>query len=152
LLERRWWVGLCGAGLSLALAMMSKGPVALLQSVIPLGIYALIMPRGPGPRSQPLLQMVMGLLIFVVAGLLWYALVLIKRPDAISIWQNELSGYASAEEGGKPWYTYFCIIPYMAPWIAFFIVALVAAAARKFDDQDRIALLLLFVPLIVMSF
>jgi 4-amino-4-deoxy-L-arabinose transferase-like glycosyltransferase len=152
LLERRWWLGFCGAGLSLALAMMSKGPVALLQSVIPLGIYTLIMPRGSGTRTRPVLPMLTGLFVFLVAGLLWYVLVLIKRPDAVSIWQNELSGYASAEEGGKPWYTYFCIIPYMAPWIAFFIVALVAAVARRFDDRDRIALLLLLVPLIVMSF
>lgn len=41
LLERRWWLGSIGAGITLGLAMMSKGPVALVQSAVPAIVFVL---------------------------------------------------------------------------------------------------------------
>ena len=39
-LERKWWLGCAGAGLALGLALMTKGPPALAQTVVPVVVFA----------------------------------------------------------------------------------------------------------------
>lgn len=41
LLRGQWWTGCIGAGLALGLAFMAKGPVGLLFSIVPIGLFVL---------------------------------------------------------------------------------------------------------------
>ena len=81
-LSRHWWPALAGGGAALGLAMMSKGPVALVQSVLPvLAFFAWRRWRQPAegaagaageagrPRARWLVPLVVGVLAFALIGL-----------------------------------------------------------------------------------
>ena len=55
LFHGRWWSGCLGAGLFLALALLSKGPVALVQSIVPAAAFvAFLRATPPGlPLARP---------------------------------------------------------------------------------------------------
>jgi 4-amino-4-deoxy-L-arabinose transferase-like glycosyltransferase len=157
-LQKRWWIGLVGGGIALALAMMAKGPMALLQSAIPIAIFAAWRWRSKKsdaenlPRSSIGKPLLVGTLAFLVIGLSWYLLVWRIHPDVLGNWNSELTGYEDAAAvHASHWYTYFCLIPYMTPWLVFFIAA-IFAAWRRHNERGVLLLLLLLTPLVVMSF
>src|SRR4051812_33066382 len=82
-LHGKWWSGCIGAGLALGLAMLSKGPVALVQSLLPIALYAIfsrrlapIRTRAAGTPRGALPAIVTGTIIFLALGLWWYVVVL----------------------------------------------------------------------------
>lgn len=147
LCANRPWVGFVGGGAALALAMMAKGPVALIQSLLPLAIFAAVARAPIRPRLMPMLA---GLGVFVIAGLAWYVAVAMREPGALAKWQQELSGYQDIETRSRRWYEYITLIAYMAPWCVMFVAGVVAALIHR-ESVDRAALLLLLVPLLIMS-
>jgi 4-amino-4-deoxy-L-arabinose transferase-like glycosyltransferase len=149
--KNRWWLGCLGGGVALGLAMLTKGPVALLQSVVPIASYLLWMRRRHHWNLQRIAwPIAIGTAIFLIVGLGWYLLVLLKYPNAIAIWKSELSGFKDAETNRSHWYEYFCLIPYMTPWLIFFIAGIIAAF-RHMTNEDVLLLLLLLMPILLMS-
>lgn len=167
-IRQRWRIGLIGGGIALALAMMCKGPVCLLQTIVPIGCYWLVFPRRATayaaglttldyvstprrfrPRT-PLLPLFCGMAAFLVIGLAWYVLILATVPHALHIWHEELTGYADIETRSSSQLAYLILLPVMIPWVIFFIGAVVQAAWRR-DPRDRLLLLFIFVPILIMS-
>jgi hypothetical protein len=99
-------------------------------------------------RWAPLL---VGLILFLVAGFAWYLLVLLREPNAWEIWKAELARVKDPEAHRNPWYRYLLLIPYLAPWSVFLVLGLISAFRRR-DSRDVLLLVLLFGPLLVMCF
>jgi len=154
--EKRRWNGFVGGGVALALAMMAKGPMALLQSAIPIAIFVVWTARRRSdatsqPRGSIWPPVIVGIIAFIVIGLWWYAMVWRIRPEVLHSWGGEMTGYQSIEPRDSHWYTYFCLILLMAPWLTFFVISLIVAFARR-GERDLLLLLLLLTPILVMSF
>lgn len=166
ILRARWWPGLIGAGASLGLAMMSKGPVALLQSVVPIILFvvwrrcctAAGMTKIAGKTRSILLPTLAGLVVFAMVGLSWYALVLSKSPEIWHEWLTEISREDATGMEPSKWYNYITLLGVMFPWTLFLVVGLVATISLALKKPDKrqgrivLATFLLLVPVLVMSF
>jgi 4-amino-4-deoxy-L-arabinose transferase-like glycosyltransferase len=152
LFNGRLWLGCVGGGVALALAILSKGPVALLQTVVPIVAFLMLM-RGRNlvttQRAKSFAPIVVGLLVFILLGLAWYFIVFLREPNAFQIWKAELARAKDPESHRNPWYRYLLLIPYLAPWSVFFVVGINASFRRR-DARDVLLLLLLLLPLGVM--
>lgn len=150
------WLPLAGA--MLGLAFMSKGPVAILQSVVPVLVWRIwcgrrqtgglqLVDRGLGMAS------VVAGLVFLVVGLPWFVYVLSTTPDASRIWLAEVTRAGATSLSTDPVYTYANIVPLMTPWAVFCFAGLIAGVAqRKRHPARLLPVLLVLAPIIVMSF
>lgn len=171
LIKQRYWIGFIGAGIALGLAMMSKGPIGLLQSIVPIVIWRILTPSpgtpgeggGEGsasdsPHPDPLpayrargwkWPAIVGLACFALVGLSWFVLVYLHDPMISEIWWREITRRGATDNPPDKWYTYFGFLPYVAPWIMFFVIGCVVALKRR--GRLLLPILLLFVPILVMS-
>jgi 4-amino-4-deoxy-L-arabinose transferase-like glycosyltransferase len=177
-LRRRYWLGFIGAGAALGLSLMSKGPVGLVQSVLPFGLFAVWKrlafaaerdPDDPSPGSElsngrPVFAIAAGVVVMLAVALPWPLAVVLKYPNVLGPWWKEITREGATQLARDPWYTYFVFLPWLAPWIAFLIgglwiglVSLVKQVDASSDGPRRreglvLAMLLVVVPLAVMSF
>jgi 4-amino-4-deoxy-L-arabinose transferase-like glycosyltransferase len=174
-LNRRWWPGFIGAGVALGLAMMSKGPVALVQTVVPvIAFVAWRRWRVPGmrlaselevesPRRQRVLPaLLVGLALFIVVGFCWYGFVVWQRPEVLAEWRSEVTREGATDMEPSRWYNYILLIVHVVPWSFFLVAGLIGAGvlfAKKPLPGESLAtrrivfaLMLLLVPVLVMSF
>jgi 4-amino-4-deoxy-L-arabinose transferase-like glycosyltransferase len=171
ILRRKWWIGLVGAGAALGLAMMSKGPVALLQSPIPFLVYlwarrrsarrspAMIdessaahsvesnrpgaTPRPPRPWLAPLL---IGIAVLVALCAPWY-ISAARTPDAGRVWKSELEG----EHFNDPLSGFLVTPLFLSPWLVpLAIGCFIAAKRRRMTRPLGLMLVLVIVPTAVM--
>jgi 4-amino-4-deoxy-L-arabinose transferase-like glycosyltransferase len=171
-LRRRWWPGFLGGGIALGLAMMSKGPVALVQTVVPLLAF-LAWSRWRLPRVRlegaevaalrrfvrPLL---VGLVVFAIVGFAWYGFVLWNIPGVLAEWRAEVTREGATDMEPSRWYNYVLLLMHVVPWTFFLVAGLIGAGVlvgRKWSaDEPRggrhvvLPLMLLLVPVLVMSF
>jgi 4-amino-4-deoxy-L-arabinose transferase-like glycosyltransferase len=136
----RWWRGAIGAGLFLGLAFMSKGPVALVQSVAPVAVFLLwdawnsrkraiddatpVAATVASPWIARLLQILLAIAVFALVALPWYALVASNNPDVWARWQMEVTREGATDlPPGKP-YAYLSFFAFIAPWTAFLIAGI----------------------------
>jgi 4-amino-4-deoxy-L-arabinose transferase-like glycosyltransferase len=155
-LRGKWFSGLSLAGAALGLAMMSKGPVCLVQTVLPVGCF-LIWRRASNQSLKGAMRgAVTGLLLFAAIGLPWFIWVAAHVPAVWSPWFSEVTRrYATDIEPG-PWFSYFSIVPYVLPFSAYLLAGLAMAviAIRRRDGQSDgliLAAMLGVMPLLVMS-
>jgi 4-amino-4-deoxy-L-arabinose transferase-like glycosyltransferase len=148
--RRRW--ALPAAGLCLGLAIMCKGPVAILQTVVPLGVF-LVIEKRPRPSGSILLAAA----VCLAVALPWPIYVLTHlgggRPSAaIRIWYNEVVLEPETEHRG--WHTYFVVSLMMTPWVVWFFWGMIDVAKNWRQNLPglRLALLWLFIPVAVMEF
>ncbi|HEX2970747.1 MAG TPA: glycosyltransferase family 39 protein, partial [Tepidisphaeraceae bacterium] len=137
----RNWSGLLGAGIAVGLAFLSKGPVALLQTIAPvIGFIAWHayarrknpdLPPLPGLGRAAMAPLLIGLLLSLGIALPWFILVITKY-DVWNRWYNELFT-GDRIEGTSAWYAYVALFPLMLPWIAFLILAFIIAVAVALD-------------------
>lgn len=133
LLQGRRWLGCVGAGAAMGLAFMSKGPVALIQAVAPIAVFAawLMWTRRSrltrGRWGAWLVPVVVGTALALLIGGWWYLLIMFKLPGVLHRWKMELSldDETTSRAGGNPIYTYWVLLPLMAPWVVFFIGGLI---------------------------
>jgi 4-amino-4-deoxy-L-arabinose transferase-like glycosyltransferase len=173
-LRQRWWPALAGGGAALGLAMMSKGPVALVQSVVPVLAFLAWRrwrePRievtddtaGTGERRRRwLAPLAVGILIFAAVGLSWYLLVLVNRPDVWEEWKREVTREGATDLEPSKWYNYVTLFAVLMPWTLFFVAGLIDTAMTAVKGPPAgeprrgravLALLLLVVPILIMSF
>ncbi len=70
-------------------------------------------------------------------------------------WFSEVTRIDATESAPGPIFTYLGIVGYVAPWTIFFLVGIFVVARQikaRLVNPDLLALLLLIVPLVVMSF
>jgi 4-amino-4-deoxy-L-arabinose transferase-like glycosyltransferase len=152
------WRGAIFLGIALGLALMSKGPVALLQTLLPACVFTLW--RGKARPSIP--QLTLALLLAIAVGGAWYFFVWIQVPEVWQRWSIELARSAPTERSDNP-LSYASIFLYMLPWTPVLIHGAIwtlaeawrARRGHPLSDEGNgmtLALLLVIVPLVVMSF
>lgn len=163
IIRGRAWLGFIGAAIALALAMLAKGPVCLIQSALPVALFALwqawsnrkhaLIATDAKPTSRKL-PLAIGVIVFFALATPWFIYVAMKH-DVIHIWYTEVTRVHARDLPPDPWYMYFVIFAYIAPWIAFFVVGLIVLTqewARRSGSNDVLALFLVVVPIVIMSF
>jgi 4-amino-4-deoxy-L-arabinose transferase-like glycosyltransferase len=155
-------------GVALGLALMSKGPPALAQTIAPLAIYwlwrvvesrrgAAKNPTSPKPRLD-WIAIILATIITLLIALPWPIYANLKHPGQLTFWYNETveGGYAETFKP-DPWWGYISIVPIMAPWIVVLLWGIVLIICDMIDRREhytRAALMLALGvgSIIVMSF
>ena len=163
------WVGSIGAGAAIGLAMMSKGPVALAQSVVPLmALWAwdCWSVRKNWPLKRPVRwkwgPVLAGTAAALLIGLPWYLMIRITDPAVTKYWWMEVTREGATDMPASRWWAYVIFLPWLAPWTVFFIAgvatAITEARAIPLDEPSErrsrgllMAVLLVIVPILVMS-
>lgn len=163
----RYWAGFCGAGVALGLALLTKGPVALIQSVLPFGLFLLAERRhlddanhatSDATRSKKpavAAPALVGLILLMLFGVGWYLYVASIYAGRWDFWMGQVTLRTERhDEPWDPWYTYLEMVPMMAPWAVWAVVGIVAfAVSRTMRNRGvRLCLWLLVVPIVIMSF
>jgi 4-amino-4-deoxy-L-arabinose transferase-like glycosyltransferase len=119
--------------LALGLGFLAKGPVAV---AVPLAV--LVVHLALRRRWRELLELLPsppGLVLFVLAALPWYWLVMRRHPEALGLWLGESFGRAdrASTSHAEPFY-YYVAGPFwsvLLPWVALLPAMAVAALKRK---------------------
>jgi 4-amino-4-deoxy-L-arabinose transferase-like glycosyltransferase len=161
----RWWSGCVLGGAALGVAFMTKGPVGLVQSVVPLALF--IAWRRWGAREEGLggrrgwlrvsAPIVVGVVLMLAIALPWFGYVLAKASDGQlgKVWLSEVSRVGATDLEPDPWFNYVAVVPYFFPWTVYLIIGLVVGGQgmwRRSSDARLLALFLFVVPILVMSF
>jgi len=152
--QRRWVIAFAAA---LALGMLTKGPVVLLHTLVPILPYHFLW--GKRGRLRPFFSPP-ALATFVLIVTPWFLLVWAQHPDLWRFYlEQELVGRVTGEALGRrqPFY-YFAKILLIAflPWI-FWLPFLARQSAAAIDRQpavphpDRLLLLWAILPFVVLS-
>jgi len=164
LLEGRWWGGCIGAGAALGLALMSKGPVALLQTVVPVALWAVwhrrprrIREEWPVPgRASLAWPIVTGVVVMLAVAVPWYALVAVRSGgNVFARWKVEVLRAGATDMPAGSVLNYLLFLPEFLPWAFFAAAGAIAAvryARKQKSDHLMLALLLVAVPIVVMTF
>jgi 4-amino-4-deoxy-L-arabinose transferase-like glycosyltransferase len=152
------------------LALMSKGPVALVQTALPFAAFLLwrrLSSSGvrdtAGAARRWLLPAVSGALVMAVVGLTWYAWAASRFAGAKWLWLAEATRVgADGPPSGKPWYEYAVGLYHFLPWLPWLAAGAWLSARTRGEPRRAAApgplglalllLLLLLLPLVVMSF
>jgi 4-amino-4-deoxy-L-arabinose transferase-like glycosyltransferase len=157
-----WWRGCMGAGVFLGLAMMSKGPVALLQSVLPFAAFAVyahlvgveLPERASRPtRSGRALSVLLGVGLLLAIALPWPIYVMLTVPDAMHKWIEDIFYAPGTSDRQARWWGYFWLVPNLVPWIPLFIAGLCLPFLSRYRRKPiNLAWFLFVTPIVVMSF
>jgi 4-amino-4-deoxy-L-arabinose transferase-like glycosyltransferase len=153
LLRRVRWLNALGAGVALGLALMSKGPVSLVQTLLPAAAFLAWRRRGPGPGSVAKINV--AIILMIAVGGAWYAIVLVRDPSVWSQWLRETTRVGATDNNSSNPLSYLSLFMYVMPWSIFFVIGVIDSilAARRRDREDAVlALFLVAVPVVVMSF
>jgi 4-amino-4-deoxy-L-arabinose transferase-like glycosyltransferase len=137
--DRRLFTGCLAGGAAIGLALMSKGPVALVQSIAPLLIFLLWRtgslslrervpaqtsllgsPRSPHPARLPA-AIGLGILVMLLVGASWFAWIYWQMPEVRALWFKEVARTDEVERASSRWYDYISLLPHLLPWTVFFI-------------------------------
>ncbi|MGE5612143.1 MAG: ArnT family glycosyltransferase [Bacillota bacterium] len=172
--NQQWWTGCVGAGIAIGLAIMTKGPIALIQSIVPAILFAAFrhwMPQtsesnarpdsqaaqAPRPSSSTKIAAILvGLALMLLICLPWTLYVEYKIPGRFAQWHDEVLMRNEARYD-KPdnWWNYGSIIAWIMPWSAWLIAGLVGVfvdAPSRLRRRLFFLVCLTLVPIIIMSF
>jgi 4-amino-4-deoxy-L-arabinose transferase-like glycosyltransferase len=153
----QWWAGCIGAGAVLGLSILTKGPVAFLQTMIPAVLFAAIGPRVVTPALPRRVQwrpVLAGLAVALLIGLPWFVIVAARESAAWQVWFSEVSRIDATDAAPDAWYSQLLMILYATPWMIYLIAGLLGSAvatARRKDPPLVFAATMLVVPLVIMS-
>jgi len=139
-------VGWSIACVAMAMAWLSKGPLALVIVGLPLlGVIAIV----PGRRVAALVGLCCSIALSAALALPWYFYVRVHGTDVVGVLQHDY-GLTFARQG-QPFYYYLGLFGLAIPWTIWFVVGLVLPCARKGRDSGRrvLAYWLWFVTLFV---
>lgn len=170
-LRGQWWRGCIGAGLCLGLAIMSKGPVALVQSVVPFmafGLYRRFVPveglpasvprAARAPRAQPsaptkMAAVMAGIIACLAVALPWPVSVLLSQPGVMVAWFREITRVGATDHRPDPWWGYVNLLPNTLPWLPLVLGGLCFPLFARFRRRPiMLAWMLVVVPVVIMSF
>ena len=172
------WCGCILAGVATGLAIMTKGPICLLQTILPFAVFVVwqrLQPTSerdePFPREETLTGSVKNtfgqvrrrqrVILPAIAGVLLGAhcrhdLVRVRGIEgsrAKGLWFAEATRICA--DGRAPhtgWYFYLAGMWLFLPWLVWIVCGTLQAGAGRYAGRLRLALCLLVVPLLVMSF
>jgi 4-amino-4-deoxy-L-arabinose transferase-like glycosyltransferase len=147
------WIGCCGAGVCLGLAVMSKGPVALLQALAPVFVFACCR-RDGGNWRRWLAPAASGVVLLFAVALPWPMLMLAKVPGVTRIWLGEVTRADAADPRPDRWYASLLFVRHFMPWTLWLLLGLIGVARslwRKERSRVDLAFWLFVVPVAVMA-
>jgi 4-amino-4-deoxy-L-arabinose transferase-like glycosyltransferase len=158
--RRRWILGFSAAGIALGLALMTKGPVAILQTIVPalLWICWRRLRRQSlsleADRNRLLLGASIGAAVSLTISLPWTIWVLHKLPGLPRQWAAEVMlSVESKFEQRIGWHSYLVFIPDMFPWLLWFGAGLwLAVKAKALNPRLQLVFFGLLTPVLVMTF
>lgn len=178
-LRGEWWTGCVGAGIGLGMALMTKGPPALLLTIAPVlvlvGLERLDRRRLRGngaacgfanqerSRFQQTANVGSGLRVFPISiglalclaiSLPWTIYILRHQPGRVSEWYNEvtLGTEAKFEKRIGVWFSYFAFVGWVLPWTPWFLGGIWLGFKQASGRGVRLMLAWVLVPLVVMWF
>ena len=123
---------------ALGLAMLTKGPLALVLTAASLGTYLSLTRRLRGVLSM---RLVRGLVIVVLVNLPWHALVWAQDPRFLEFFYVRQNLHAFSDgrinHDGPVWYYLPVLVGGFFPWSALLVVALPGATVRIVRDAVR---------------
>jgi len=166
LLRDRLWIGCIGAGSALGLALMCKGPVALVETLLPIGTFLLFKRRTASraartslapSRRRRALSLLLGVIIMLAIALPWPISVLLRNPQTASTWLTEIDRRRAAVPSHAPplisWFAYLTLLPNLLPWLPLFIAGFYLGCKTIYRNKPIVlALLLVVAPIAFMSF
>jgi len=131
LIQGNRWTGFVGAGMAIALAFMSKGPVALAQTVAPatalVAFHRRVRGTVTGERPSPGPWLI-GLVLALLMASPWFLHVMVHY-DVWGRWHRDLiTGPGTLPD--SRWYAYheyISFLPMLIPWTAYFVAGLIVA-------------------------
>jgi len=113
------------SGIALGLAFLSKGPVALVHTVLPLSAMALTLPHQ---RGAPLKTLLGALLAAAILTLPWYLYLIHSQGDALGTLFNEYR--AGRSDFQPPWY-YLGLLAMVLPWTLWTLAGIFAPLDKE---------------------
>ena len=156
--QNRRWSGCLGAGAAMGLALMSKGPVAIVQIALPWVAYLAWRKWKwklslPGQWAKPLIG---GAALCLLISLPWvlYAFYLLGVKRMLGIGVNEVTlGTERGYETRTTWHAYIVFFPMMLPWLVWFLSGFIEIIRRQVSARKLwLAIFWLLVPILVMQF
>lgn len=160
ILRGKWFSGFSLAGAALGLAMMSKGPVCLVQTILPAACFLIWRRVGKQNVKGAGRGVVVGLLLFALIGLPWFLWVAVHEPNVWPRWFSEVTRLHATDIEPRPWFSFLSIVPYVLPWTAYLLAGLAMAALQIRRGKEKsdgrtdglvLAAMLGVIPLLVMS-
>ena len=150
LLRGRRWL-LIPAGLFLGLGIMSKGPVCLVQSVLPAAIYLGYL-RSRALARPLLFPALLGIILMLAIALPWPLSIMMRDSSVIQHWFREITRVGATELKRDSWYSYVRLVPNMMPWAPLVVGGVCAPFIAKLRNKGTVfAWLLVVVPVLIMS-
>jgi 4-amino-4-deoxy-L-arabinose transferase-like glycosyltransferase len=147
------WRGCVLGGLAIGLALMSKGPVALAQTVLPLAAFVAWRrwrnPASARARRVGWAPVVAAVVAALAVALPWPLWVVLRRSGQIEFWFREVAQGGRADYGWDPPWVYLAILPLLLPWAGFVVLGLVRVV-RERSEEGVLAAALLLLPIAVM--
>lgn len=118
-----------------ALALLAKGPIALVFTAI--GAY-FVSPRDRPPAGHAWHWHALGLVLACAPAIAWALLVMQQLPDAFALWQREVLGRVTGEieEVRGRWF----YLPVMLSAVSPLLLPFLAGGLRALRQRDPIAL------------
>ncbi len=162
-------IGWVVAGMVLGLSFMAKGPVGVLQTVVPLGVFFVFARsrlRVADPQL-PWVSLLLGVVLFLLVALPWFGYVLASEPGAWATWTQEVARTDATVPTSKP-LAYLVLPLLVGPWTIFAVLGLLTATieiVRRAGWRPRFlraigrvrasgllwALLMVLVPIVIMT-
>ena len=125
-------MGWIGAAVFLGLAILSKGPIALLFIPLPLALAVLMLSRRKAAHLAALAAAAVG---GIALALPWYVNLYAQHPEAIDSWAIEYSGPGHANQ---PWFYPIMVPVWCLPWLVWLIAGLVLPWSQRAPGRRRI--------------
>ncbi len=151
------WTAAIGGGVAVGVAFLCKGPVALVQTVLPALVTMVVLQLGREKQAQPrerdtqtLAAMIAGISIALLIAVPWFAYVIANVPDVFAVWKSEVTreGATNLEVSNPA--SYLLLGPLTAPWIVFGIIGLLALWQLRWVRAAWVPTVFAVVPLLVM--
>jgi 4-amino-4-deoxy-L-arabinose transferase-like glycosyltransferase len=158
--RERWAIGFTIAGISLGLALLTKVPVAILQTVAPVLAWRGWQrrknrePRFRTDGQEIAIAAFAAIAVALAISLPWTIWVMRKLPGLPTQWMGEVTlSVESKFEQRFGWHSYLVLIPEMFPWLLWFGAGLwLAFKAKVLNSRIQVVFFWLLAPIVAMTF
>ncbi len=123
-------------GVALGLALMSKGPVALAQTIAPFAFFAIWKAIADGHsrlHRLPWGAMLGSIVIALLIAVPWPAYVLLRLSGQLELWTKDVAGGGLVHHASNPFWQYATMIWGLLPWLWFFLLGVTRILRKRTD-------------------